>query len=106
MSEIKKICESIVKYKNYSAKSTKKRILYMKCLNVEDQMFKLYLKSGKSSLNTFPFENLGKVLYMNQSEVVKIAKLLFEVGWNPRIHVILTREKFKSITYIGKSVTF
>lgn len=106
MSEIKKICESIVKSKNYSTDSHKKKILYARCLNVENQMFKVYMKTGKCSRNNFPIESLGKVLFTSQNESQKIAKMFIEVGWSPTTHVTLTRNKFKDISYIGKSISY
>lgn len=106
MSELKQVCQSIVKFKDYTADSTKKRILYQKCLNVENAMFKVYLKKGKGNRNNFPFESLGKIIFTNQTEVQKIAKTLFDSGWNPGVHIILTRKKFEKISYIGKSMNY
>jgi hypothetical protein len=106
MSELKKICTSIVKFQEYNRDSTKKSVLFNKCLNVENQMFKVYLKTGKCSKKDFPFGSLGKVLFTNQTETQKIAKTLFDSGWNPSVHVILTRKKFEKISYIGKTLNY
>lgn len=104
MGELKEICESIVKFKEYNADSIRKRSLYQKCLSVENQMFKTYLKTGKQGKTTFPFNELGFVIGMKHEDVVKTAKIFYEFGWNPTIHVKITRRKFEDIMHIGKSL--
>jgi hypothetical protein len=106
MSELQRICDSIVKSREYKKDSTKKTILFNKCLNVENQMFLVYMKTGKSNKNNFPFESLGNVLFISQTETQKIARMFMNSGWNPSVHVILTRKKFEKISYIGKTINY
>lgn len=106
MAELKKTCLAIIQGKEYQRNTTRKKVLYSKCLNVEKRMFDLYLKTGKCKESNFPFESMGNLLYTNKSEMEKIVKCFFDVGWKPEVHVMLTRKKFEKITFIGRSITY
>jgi hypothetical protein len=86
--------------------STRRKKLRMKIVNVEERMFKVYLKTGKSKKRSFPFEMIGKVFYTKEDESRKIAEVLFDVGWSPEIHVSKTRRKYENIYYIDQRLTF
>lgn len=103
MKELNKICNSIIHATEYKPTSMKQKRLKRKCMNIELAMFRLYLKTGKYSQNTFPFGEL-KIPAEQESEVIEIAKLLFELGWNPTRHVNYTRQKYKDINYIGQTL--
>lgn len=106
MSELAKVCDCVINDKEYKADSTKRKLLYSKVLNVEKRMFDIYLKTGKSKKDNFPFESLGKILYASHDETIKIARALFNARWKPEVHVTLVRKRFEKVSYIGKSVTF
>lgn len=106
MSLLKKVCSAIVQGDEYSCKNHKQRLLYTKCLNVEQRMFELYLRTGRYRKKDFPIESVKSVLYTNKDELEEIVKMFFDSGWKPEIHVILTRKKFEKFTFIGQALTF
>jgi|GEM_PF-3986163 len=106
MSELNKICRALVQAKEYKADNTRKKKLYVKTLNVEKRLFDVYLKTGKSKKENFPFESIGKIIFMKPEETQKISKALFMAGWKPEVHVILTRKRFENLTFIGSTITY
>lgn len=72
---------------------TLKRVLL-----VENRIFQIYLKTGKYTEASFPYEDLKENFTMTKEEMVKLAKLILRNKWSPALHVSKTREKFASIT--------
>lgn len=106
MAELKKMCEAIVQGREYLCNNNRKRVLYNKYLNVNKRMFGIYLKTGKCKKNNFPLENINVVLCTNRSEIEKIVKTFFDVGWKPEVHVMLTRKKCEKFTLISGSMIY
>lgn len=84
--------------------STRRKQLRIKISNVDERMFKVYLKTGKATKRSFPFKMIGRVLYTKEEESRKIAETLFDVGWKPEVHINLTRKKYEKIYYIGQGL--
>jgi hypothetical protein len=109
MTILENECKSFLegrKVKEPKEGSTRRKRLRGKISNVDERMFKVYLKTGKATKHNFPFEMVGRVLYTKEEESVKIAKTLFDVGWKPETHVMMTRKKYENVYYIGCGMIF
>jgi|GEM_PF-2476527 len=71
-----------------------------KTLRAERELFKLYLKTGKWSLDSFPFDMLESTDYDKPESLTYLVHLLLKAGWNPEFHVTKTRSKFKDTELI------
>lgn len=66
----------------------------------EEELFRVYLKTGKHTLESFPFDELKATNYEKVETIKYIVHLLFNVGWTPEQHVIKTRLKYHDIEMI------
>lgn len=69
-------------------------------LRAEAELFRVYLKSGKSTIESFPFNMLEATNYEKVETITYLVHLLFNAGWTPEIHVTKTRNKFYDIEMI------
>lgn len=76
----------------------KKRI--RQALRAEAELFRVYLKTGKHTLESFPFDELQVTNYEKVETIQYLVHLLFNAGWSPEIHVTKTRNKYYDIEMI------
>lgn len=69
-------------------------------LRAEEELFKVYLKTGKHTLEYFPFNMLGATNYEKVETIKFIVHLLFNAGWTPELHLTKTRLKFRDVRMI------
>lgn len=69
-------------------------------LRAEEELFRVYLKTGKHTLESFPFDMLDATNYEKVETIQYLVHLLFNAGWTPEFHVTKTRLKFKDTELI------
>lgn len=69
-------------------------------LRAEEELFRVYLKTGKYTLESFPFDELQATNYEKTETMKYIVHLLFNAGWTPEIHVTKTKNKYYDIEMI------
>lgn len=69
-------------------------------LRAERELFKLYLKTGKWAIDSFPFDMLESTDYDKPETLAYLVHLLLKAGLAPQFHVTKTRVKFQNIDTI------
>lgn len=69
-------------------------------LRAEEELFRVYLKTGKHTLESFPFDMLEATNYEKVETIKYLVHLLFNAGWSPETHVTKTRNKYYDIEMI------